>query len=199
MRQGSIGVNRLVCHEFKFLRRYDTVIPLRRLAFIFGAFDGLFYIIPFRSLQDVFFILRHIVFYSTMLHGYLIEKNFMLIIYFHLPQFVLQINAGLRQLVILRALLFLPRGILRRQPVPFRLLPRVFLGPFRADFLFVFLIPLGPVPDFFFRCQLPRFHITRVPFLVQLGQIQPAFRLGRHVVCAVFITGIDQLFAVRRC
>ena len=199
MRQGRISVNRLVCHKLHFLGRYDTVVPLRCLAFIFAAFDVLFYIIPFRRLQDVFFILRHIVFYSTMLHGYLIEKSFMFIIYFHLPQFLRQVLAGLGQLVVDRALLSLPRRILRRQPVPFRLLPRVFFSPFRADFLFVFLVPLGAVLDFFFRCQLPWLHITRVPFLVQLGQIQPAFRLGRDVVCTIFVAGVDQLFAIRRC
>ena len=80
MRQGSIGVNRLVCHEFHFLSRYDTVIPLRRLAFIFGAFDVLFYIIPFRRIHDVFFILSHIVFHSTMLHAHLIEQFFFFVL-----------------------------------------------------------------------------------------------------------------------
>ena len=199
MRQGSIGVNRLVCHEFHFLSRYDTVIPLRCLAFIFGAFDELFYIIPFRRLQDVFFILRHIVFYSTMLHGYLIEQCIFSVLLLQLSFFFHHFLAELRQLVILRALLFLPCRIFRRQAIPFRLLPSVFFSPFRADFLFVFLVPLGAVLDFFFRCQLPWLHITRVPFLVQLGQIQPAFRLGRDVVCTIFVAGVDQLFAIRRC
>ena len=198
MRQGRISVNRLVCHKFHFLGRYDAVVPLRCLAFIFAAFDVLFYIIPFRSFHDVLFILCHKVFHSTMLHGYLIEKSFMFIIYFHLPQFLRQVLAGLGQLVVDRALLCLPRGIFRRQPVPFRLLPRVFRGPFRTFFLFVFLVPLGPVPDFFFRYQLPRFHITLVPFLVLLNQSQAVLRLRRDVVCAVFIAGIHQAFPCRR-
>ena len=72
MRQHTIGVDRLIHHKFCFLSRYDTVIPLSCFTFIFATFDVLFYSIAFQCIHDVLFILRLIVFNSTMLQTNLI-------------------------------------------------------------------------------------------------------------------------------
>ena len=115
----------------------------------------------------------------------------MFIINFPLPFFIHQIDAGLRQLTVLRPFIFQPFGILRRQTVPFGLLARVFRSPICKNFLFVILIPLGVCQDLLLRHQHPRFHWMHVSVLVKVCQIFPGFRLGRHVVRAVFIAGID--------
>jgi len=82
MRQGRISIHRLVRHEFNFLSRYDPVIPLSRLTFIFATSDVMFNLLPFRSLHDVVFILRLIVFNSAVLHAHLIEIFIMFILCF---------------------------------------------------------------------------------------------------------------------
>ena len=146
MCQHTIGVDCLIHHKFCSLCGYNFIVPFRCFLFVFSSFShvdglilfqlGLFHD-PFQFIFTKGFITLG-VFITHLLN------MLQTVVVFFLPLlFFFQFLSEPGLLVVDPALFCLPCGILRRQTVPFFLLPRVFRGTLCTLFLLVVLEPLG--------------------------------------------------------